>query len=466
MSRRPHAGPLFLVLTATLTVVALGAAATHASWTSAQIATATNSVNTGRLAFTHTYASTTCVGAGPADTACGGSPVTAAASTTSAQTLDTTLSNQTTAGSAFTQQVQVTSCAPAAFANTTTSSDPLLPRNRVTRNVADKWGTTSAAQFDGGTQYAADVVSTTTAAAASTSYTIGLWFKAAAGSGGGGLLSLNASPVDTTSAGANPSVYLDPGGRVRARFDGVPIIVIPVILTVASGAGTDYRDGQWHHVALTVARGALTTDLRLYVDGVLADSALGVTLLVGTGSAAWWHVGWTDTTGLSGLGNPPAYFTGSLSGVFRTTTALSAGAVSTLAGSASASAYASSLSGAQHLWMLAEGPTSTFTPAIGYLTGGNPCALVRLGWTLGGTTAFTATAISSLTSSGWLPSTPAAAPGVGASQTLTTSYSRIAAGYDTDASGLELVTVLGHRASLTGSSWRLQFDWATAVLLG
>lgn len=466
MTRRPRPGPLLLALVIGLTILVLGAAVTRAGWTVAQVGTATNSAKTGRLAFTHTYASTSCVGTGPSDTACADSPVTTAASSSSAQTLDTTLSNQTTGGGAFTQQVQVTSCAPAAFTNTTTSGDPLLPRSRVTRNVTDKLGTTSAATFNGSTQYAADVVSTSTSAVAATSYTVGLWFKAAPGSGGGGLLSLNASPVDTTSAGANPSVYLDPTGRVRARFDGVPILIIPVILTVASGSGTDYRDGQWHHIALTVARSILTTDLRLYVDGAVADTALGVTLLVGTGSAAWWHVGWTDTTGLLGYGNPTAYFTGSLSGVFRTTTALSAGAVSTLAGAASASAYATALSGAQHLWMLAEGRTATYTPAIAYVTGGNPCALVRLGWTLGSTSAFSPTAIATLTGSGWLPATPAAAPAGGASHTLTTSYSRVPVGYDTDAAGLELVTVLGHRANLSGTSWRLLFEWTTAVLLG
>lgn len=466
MRWRPRSGPLLLALVVGLAIVVLGAEATRAGWTTAQVANATNTAKTGRLAFSHTYASTTCVGAGPADTACAGSPVTAAASSASTQTLDTTLSNQTTGGGAFTQQVQVTSCAPAAFANSTTSGDPLLARNRVTRNATDKWGTTSAAAFDGSTQYAADVISTTTAAAASTSYTIGLWFKSAPGSAGGGLLSLNASPVDSTSAGANPSVYLDPSGRVRARFDGVPIIVVPVILTVASGAGTDYRDSQWHHIALTVGRGALTTDLRLYVDGAVVDTALGVTLLVGTGSAAWWHVGWTDTTGLVGLGNPTPYFTGSLSGVFRTTTALSGATVSTLAGAASATAYVSALSGAQHVWMLAEGRTATFATAIAYVTGGNPCAHVRLGWTLGATTAFTPTALASLTSSGWLPASPAAAPAGGASHILTTSYSRVPAGYDTDVAGLELVTALGHRSSLSGSSWRLLFEWTTAVLLG
>ncbi|WP_182376571.1 LamG-like jellyroll fold domain-containing protein [Nocardioides sp. WS12] len=466
MTGRPRFGPLLLALVVALAILVLGAEVTRAGWTTAQVATTTNSVKVGRLAFTHTYASTTCVGTGPADTACTGGPVTNAASSSSAQTLDTTLSNQTTGGGSFTQQVQVTSCAPAAFTNATTGGDPLLPRNRVTRNVADTWGTTSAAAFDGSTQYAADVTSTTTAAAASTSYSIGLWFKAAPGSAGGGLLSLNASPVDTTSAGANPSVYLDPSGRVRARFDGVPILIIPVILTVASGAGTDYRDGQWHHIALTVGRSILTTDLRLYVDGALADSALGVTLLVGTGSAAWWHVGWTDTTGLVGLGNPTPYFTGSLSGVFRTTTALSAGTVSSLAGASSASAYASALSGGQHVWMLAEGRTATYTPAIPYVTGGNPCTHVRLGWTLGATSAFTPTAITSLTSSGWLPASPAAAPAGGAGHTLTTSYSRVPVGYDSDVAGLELVTALGHRASLSGTSWRLLFEWTTAVLLG
>lgn len=452
-----------------LLLVALAAAAwvpgAGAAWTAAQVANATDTARTGRLSLDHAWGSSTCAGTGPADTACTGAPLPTGASSGSTQTQTDTLHDTTPSG-AFTQQVQVVSCAPARFADTATPADPMLPRYGVTRGAADPWGTGVAAGFDGSTQYAADVVPTTTSLVAGSSYSIGLWFRAPVGSGGGGLLSLNASPVASTTAGANPTLYLDAAGRLRAKLDGTPVLVLPVILVLASASGTDYRDGHWHHVALTVNRKVLTTDLKLYVDGAQVDAINDAVLLIGTLSDSWWHLAWTDTTALSGLGDPPAAFTGRLAGAFRTTTALSAAAVAALASSASATSYASALSGAQHLWMLGDASTATHTAAIAYVTGGAPCAHVRLGWTLGATTAFGPTPIDQLAGAGWLPATAAAAPGPGATQTLTTSYTRVAAGYDPDVAGLELVVPLAHRVLLAGTAWTLRFDWGAARLLG
>lgn len=456
---RAATGLLLVALAAT------GVPSASAGWTAAQVANPADTARTGRLTLTHTWGSSTCAGTGPADAACGGAPLPSGASAAGTQTLSDTLSNTTPTGT-FTQQVQVLSCAPARFTNAGTAADPMLPRYGVTRAAADPWGTSVAAGFDGSSHYAADVVPTTTSLVAGGSYSIGLWFRAPAGSGGGGLLSLNASPVASTSAGANPTLYLDGAGRVRVKLDGTPVLVLPVILVLASGSGTDLRDGHWHHVALTVNRKTLTTDLKLYVDGAQVDAINDAVLLVGTLSDSWWHLGWTDTTALSGLGGPPAYFTGWLAGVFRTTTTLSAASVAALASSASATSYASALGSAQHLWMLGDPVTTTHTGAIVYVTGGAPCAHVRLGWALGATTAFGLTPLDQLAGSGWLPATPAAAPGPGASQTLTTSYARVASGYDSDVAGLELVVPLAHRVALTGAAWTLRFDWGAAVLLG
>ncbi|WP_370287951.1 hypothetical protein [Nocardioides sp.] len=443
----------------------LTATGTRAAWTTAGVVDAANSAATSRLVASHSWPGGTCSGSGPADASCTGSLLTTAASSGSTQSVADTFTNSTGGGVGYTQQGQVVSCAPARFANSTTPSDPLLPRNRVTRNVTGPWGGTVAAAFDGSTQYATDVVPTTTGIVAGASYSIGLWFRAAAGSSGGGLLSLNASPVDTTTLGANPSIFLDPNGRVRARLDGAPILVIPVIFSLASPSGRDYRDGAWHQVTLTVARKSLTTDMVLYVDGAVADVQNDGVLLVGTSSDSWWHVGWTDTNGLSG--SPVAYFTGRISGVFRILTTLSAASVAALAASSSASSYSSLLAGAQHLWMLGDAVTSTYTGTLPYLGGnGLACSQVRLSWTLGGTAAFALTPLDQLAGVGWRPVTPAAASGSGSSQTLSTGYARIASGYDTDVTGLELVVVLAHRLQLTGSSWALRFDWPAGVVLG
>lgn len=437
---------------------------TLAAWTTADVVSPTASAATSRLVASHTWPGGTCSGAGPADASCTGSLMTTAASSGTTQNVADTFANSTGGGAGYTQQAQVVSCAPARFANSATASDPLLPRNRVTRNVADPWGGTVAAAFDGSTQYATDVVPTTTSTVAGASYSIGLWFRAAAGSSGGGLLSLNASPVDATSAGANPSIFLDSSGRVRARLDGL-LLLVPVVYSLVSASGRDYRDGAWHQVTVTVARKSLTTDILLYVDGTQVDSVADGTLLVGTSSDSWWHVGWTDTTALGG--SPAAYFTGRISGVFRILTTLSPASVAALAASASASSYSAQLAGAQHLWMLGDSATSTYTGTLPYLGGnGLACSQVRLSWTLGGTAAFALTPLDQLAGAGWRPVTPAAALGSGSSQTLTTGYARIASGYDTKVSGLELVVVLAHRLQLTGSSWALRFDWPAGVVLG
>lgn len=444
---------------------------TGAAWTSGRLSSSAASSASARLSASHTWAGGSCSASGPADTVCAGSPLATGASSSTTQSVADTVANATTStgglgvAPSFTHQVQVVSCAPARFADTATPTDPLLPRYRVGRNVADPWGSTSAASFDGSTQYAADAVPTSTSAVAATSYSMGLWFRASPASSGGGLLSLNASPTASTSAGANPALFVDAGGRVRARLDGVPVLVLPVILSLVSPSGVDYRDGAWHQVTLTVNRKTLTSDVVLYVDGAVADTLTNTSLLVGTLSDSWWHVGWTDTTAL--LGSPAAYFTGRLSGVFRTPTVLSPAAVAGLASSASAAAYAAQLAGAQHLWMLGDAASATFASTLVYVGGnGLPCSQVRLSWTLGATAALALTPIDQLAGAGWAPASPAAAPGGGGSQTLTTGYARIAAGYDADVGGLELVVALAHQLQLAGSSWVLRVDWPAAVVLG
>lgn len=439
---------------------------TQAAWTTGRVVDATNSAASSRLVASHTWPGGTCSGAGPADASCTGSLMTTAASSGTTQNIADTFANSTGGGAGYTQQAQVVSCAPARFANSTTASDPLLPRNRVTRNLADPWGGSSAAAFDGSTQYATDVVPTTTTAAGNSSYSLGLWVRAAAGSAGGGLLSLSSSPTDATTSGANPSLFLDSSGRLRLRLDTVSLLGLTISLSVTSPNTKDYRDGAWHLVVATVDRTGGTT-IRLYADGAQVASSTASELTVGTSTNAWWHVAWTDSTGLLGLGSPPAYFAGRLAGIFRTASLLSAGAVASLAASASASSYGAQLAGAQHLWMLGDSATSTYTGTLPYLGGnGLACSQVRLSWTLGGTAAFALTPLDQLAGAGWRPVTPAAAPGSGSSQTLTTGYARIASGYDANVTGLELVVVLAHRLQLTGSSWALRFDWPAGVVLG
>lgn len=390
---------------------------------------------------------------------CVGAPAATGAATTTAQDVSDTLQNDGAGGTAFEHQVQVASCAPAQFADARGSNaDPMLARYRVTRGVTDRWGGSGAASFDGTNDYAADIVATSTAAWAESDFTIGVWFKAAAGSAGGGLLSLNASPTSTTSSGANPTLYLEPSGRVHFKSDGL----LGARQDVAGT--TDLRDGSWHLAVVSTDRGALSTDIRLYVDGTLVGSRLGISLLTGTFSDSYWHLGWTDTTLLQN--SPPSHFTGSLSGAFvHRGAAMSGAAIAGLAGASSAAAYGSALSAATHVWMLDDSATSTFGGTVPYIGGGAPCSEVRLAWTLGPSAAFAATRLDLLVAAGWLPAVAAAAPTVGASQALVTSYSRDTS-YDTDVTGMELVTGLGHRVALVGATaWMLEFRWSSPVLL-
>ena len=434
---------------------------TLASWTAAEVVNSTDTAKSGRLAFTHTYPGGTCSATGPTDPVeCVGGPVATGAATSTAQDVSDTLQNSSTGGSAFEHQVQAAACAPAQFADARGSNaDPMLARYRVTRGVTDKWGGSGAASFDGTNDYAADIVATSTVAWAESDFTIGVWFKAAPGSAGGGLLSLNASPTSTSTSGANPTLYVEPGGRIHFKSDGV----LGARQDVAGT--TDLRDGSWHLAVVSTDRGLLSTDIRLYVDGVLVGSRLGISLLTGTFSDSYWHLGWTDTTLLQN--SPPNHFTGALSGAFvHRGSALGGPAIASLAGASSAAAYSSALSAATHVWMLDDAATSTFSGSVPYIGGGVPCSEVRLAWTLGPTTAFAATRLDLLVGAGWLPAVAAVAPTVGSSQTLVTSYSRDTS-YDVDVTGMELVTGLRHRVALVGATaWLLELRWSSLVLLG
>ena len=452
-SRRRGKAPLAIAGGVALGVLAWGSTATEGSFTTARTTNSTDTSQTGQVRGSHAYASMTCSGGGPSSTACAGSPAPVGPSSSTAQSTTDLFTNQSTVTGTATHQVRVVSCAPAQFADSVGgNSDPLFPRFNVGRQVVGPWGAGTAARFDGVDDYAADVVPTTTSDVASASYSLGIWFKAASGTAAGGLLSLNASPLDSGTLGANPSLYLGTAGQVRFKADG--LLGIPVRLA----SGVDHRDGLWHLAVVTVERGGRFT---LYVDGVARDSTTNVTLS-GTSSASYWHVGWTDTTGL--LTSPPSRFAGDLAGAFQSSVVLTSAQVAALGSAPSPSAYASAVPSPVHVWLLGEDVTSTFGGSVGFITGGKPCAMVRLGWNLGSTTAFAPTALSALADGSWRPATPATAPAVGAAQTLTSSYSRITTGYDTDTVGLELLTPLEHRLAI--GSWMAPFRWGRVVFLG
>ncbi len=111
-------------------------------------------------------------------------------------------------------------------------------------------------------------------------------------------------------------IYLDPAGRVV--FGVYP----GAVETVASPAGVDYADGQWHHVIATLS----SAGMALYLDGTLVAANHAVTSA--QGYSGYWKIGcgrlqgWAAGNGAGYSG--PDYYTGSLSYVAVYTTALSA----------------------------------------------------------------------------------------------------------------------------------------------
>ena len=163
------------------------------------------------------------------------------------------------------------------FADSLTTTDPLLPRYGIGFQAADPWATTSAATFSG-TGYATDVAGTNGGGLLGlmqSSYSIGIWFNAA-DSLGGGLLSLDGGQANAAAATGNPAVWLDTAGKVHFAANST--------LASLTGASTlAYLTG-WHLAVLTVDTSGLLTltkKVTLYVDGSAQATDSGLTLLSG-----------------------------------------------------------------------------------------------------------------------------------------------------------------------------------------
>lgn len=368
-------------------------------------------------------------------------------------------------------------CLPVQFANSKTTTSPLLARNQILFQQSDKWGTTSAATFSG-TGYASSPVSTTLGGLSS-AFSIGVWFKTPTNgySQGGALISLSTSPSNaTSSSGAGPMLWMDNTGKIRAQVLGTAGAI-----SAAGVSAAAYNDGNWHFAMLTV--GTLTANL--YVDSATAVSTVLLSLLSGS-TAVYWHAGWGDFTGTT-AGTVPtsSYFNGSLSGGFLVTAVLSSANRTTLFGESSAANYKSGVLGISlsilNLWMFDDSGTTTYSGTMP-ATMANPCSMLT--WSvafanpsgsLGGTwllEATTQTGSSDLwnTLFTWEPMGPA--PG-GGPETLTMTLSRVGASpptggttYNTDISGLHLylpITYTINSYPRTGvTPWSQSYTWNDA----
>lgn len=433
---------------AALVLLRVGADSTLSGWASGSLTNSTDTVGAGRMVVNHAYASTTCTTTQRVATASCGPSLGVQASPPSS-TSDT-ITNQ--GDVAVVQTVKGSSCAPAQLANVQQGTDPMLPRNGVAFQQADKWSGTSAATFSGN-GYATDIVGTNGAGLLGllqNDYSIGVWFKASDAQGGG-LLSLGSSLSDTASTAGNPALWLDTTGRVNFAIKST-------LGTTARASSGTYASG-WHLAVLTVSTSILigaTVTATLYVDGTSQASATVLSLL--TSASGYWHLGWADFTGLTQPTS--AYFHGSLSGAFvNPSTALSGAQVTSLNGQASAASYQTALAGqgTGSTWMLGD---SGFTTYGGSLPGNeaSPCSKVNV--TLSFSNPATTIGAMSLATFADGSARAAGSLAVGQPQGLTISTTA-GTGYHVDLEGLHLYVPLSfvYRGG-AAPGWTQTMSWS------
>ncbi|MBO9524067.1 MAG: hypothetical protein J7518_21225 [Nocardioidaceae bacterium] len=428
-----------------LLVLALGSTSTRSGWTTAAVTNSADRVATGALAFTHAYGARTCssVARVAGTVVCTG---TIAPS-------DSITNNGTLAGTKLQSELSAASCAPVKLADAATASDPMLPRYDTSFQQADPWGGSNAITLANSRSYAADVVQVPVAL--QTSLTIGVWFKVPSGyASGGGLISLDSSSTDATSAAGSPMLWMDNAGKIRYRVTGA-----------AGGSGfgvsaASYNDGAWHFAMLSF--GTLTGTL--YVDNTSVSGTAVVTL---ASSGGYWHLGWVDATGVVNAPTTP-YLNGSLAGAFVRSVTTSAAQEANLFAATSSADFKSrltALGSVNHLWLLDDTGTTTYTGTLPVLGSTSPCSMLDIAWTVANPagTVTTSTKLSTFANGSW-HAVPAPDAGQTQSSTITTSRD---ATYNAYVNGLRLYAPLAHRVQTlpTPSSWSQTFSWADASMV-
>lgn len=381
---RPTRRTLFvLLISAMLTVVAVGSGFVKGGF-SARMANADSTLGSGTTFVTASSGDVTSCTTVPAgtviteasDVACdiptltlaaqvpGGAPVRTTASR--ARTLTASGSISPTAASYY-----AASCAPVQMTNTLDPANPLLPRGAMSFAQAGTWTGSTAAALDGSSAFAGSVLNTV----GTTSYfSTGIWFKASPGSSGGALLSLDASPAQVTTNSTSRVIWMDSNGHLNAGTfsDGSTRRILDTT--------TDYRDGLWHLVSLTVGQNGHKSDLDLWVDGS-SRAASSNNHSTPPATTGYWHIGWGDITGAGNWASGSAvsvgsnYFSGTLANAFVTTTKLGSTDQSRLAAVGSQvewNAVVGSLAVAA--WPLGDSGRDTYT---GRLPGNaDPCAWI------------------------------------------------------------------------------------------
>ncbi|MGO4258584.1 hypothetical protein [Marmoricola sp. RAF53] len=435
-----------------------GTGTSLSGWTTASVTNSTNQAANASLAFTHSYPSGSCASTprSSGTLACAGTPAPGGAVTAGGVTAVDTITNTGTLTAAqLVSDFRATGCGPVRLTDTQNAAAAMLPRYAVSFQQNDPWGTTSAVTLGTG-GYASSVWGTNTGTLLGGSYSLGVWFKVANGySGGGPLMSLAVSPVDSASTASSPMIWMDTAGKIRFRVTGT-------LGTSASGvSAAAYNDGSWHFAVLSIAAVIVSTPT-LYVDGASGVTGLGLAAL--SGGSAYWHLGWADFSGVAGA--PATTFPGSLSGAFVAAGSVSSGTRSALYGAASAAAYSTAvqgLGGIAHLWTLDDPGTTTYAGNLPVIGATSPCTMVQIAWTTtspAGTVAAAGTTLAAFADGTWHT---VGAPDPSGSQTSTIQLTR-AGSWNSYVAGLRLWLPLEHRvqAAPGGGSWARTLRWAGA----
>lgn len=296
-------------------------------------------------------------------------PGTVPATGTASNTINLTATGTTTFSSA---SYDADSCGVVANPNTITASNPLLPRGTVTYQTGaiPRIPGSQSMAFNGADSYAV----ATTQEAPLQDFSIGVWFRTTATSGG--LMSFTNSPGNTTPTSADRHLFLNGTGRVSFGTLGSTRVVT---------APAAYNDGNWHF-AVAVAESNTgpankRARLTLYIDGVERATELFRPEVAAQTTAGYWRVGQANaltSDGWTGTGN--RFFTGALSNAFVIPAPIMVGHVTTLYNTSNQNTYQTHLTStlqADNLWAFNDTGLDTYT---GPFPNGvsNPCSHVRV----------------------------------------------------------------------------------------
>lgn len=388
----------------------------------------------------------------------------------------TITSSATVASSGITEQAAINSCGVEQFADSVVTSDPMLTRFHT--SLTGRSGTPLAggghADFNGSTDYAADVTATQNPLPSNgliglffQYYAAGVWFRTTTTSGGA-LFGFGSVP-DNSAGTFDRMLFMQNNGTLAFQY-GTGSAVIATT--------TALNDGNWHFAYLTFENdnllnlGSPTT--RLFVDGATTPAG-SVTAALTTPYNGYWHVGWSP---VARAGTTSSYFAGSLADltVFDTNSAgyLANGSTLFSAGTQATFDSRAAAATATNEWSMKDAVAAVYPGP--YPSGGAaaPCAMASLTWGFtsplscafapSSTTAgCTTSSVLATAADGSWHTVATATPGTPQSATLTLSRN---GSFVASAAGLQLYAPQSLRMVAGTTGWTTTFSWGPVAAHG